>query len=131
MYAPEGWKPINTISGEIGKATKNVAELEAIHKVLQRILHNMNKHAALTHHMNIRLFTHSQCARYVLLSTKPLCTHLYLVESTKALAARLRYDNATPVSIHEVPSHIEWTAYGWRPIHGNHLADKLAEAARI
>ncbi|GMU74483.1 MAG: hypothetical protein AMXMBFR44_6790, partial [Candidatus Campbellbacteria bacterium] len=131
VYAPGGWKPIHAISGEIGRATNNVAELEAIHKVLQWILHNMNKHAALTPRMNIRLFTDSQYARYVLLSTKPLRTHFYLVESIKALAARLRYDNAAPVSIHWVPSHIEWTAYGWRPIHGNRLADKLAEAARI
>ena len=100
------WKPIHTISGKIGKATNNVAELETIHKGIQWILHKMNKHAALTPDMNTRLFTDNQYARYVLLSTKPFLTHLHLVESIRVLTARLRYDNAAPVSIHCVPSHI-------------------------
>ena len=91
----------------------------------------MSKHAALTPaHKNIRFFTDSQYAHYVLLSTKPLRKHFYPVESMKALAARLRYDNAAPVSIPWVPTHIEWTACGWRPIHGNRLANKLAEVAK-
>ena len=35
-----------------------------------------------------------------------------------------------PVSIHWVPSHIEKTVYGRRPIEGNIRADELAEEAR-
>ena len=130
VYAPGSWIPMYTVSGEIGEATNNVAELEAIHRVLQWILHNMSKHCALMPHTNIRLFTDSQYSRDVLLSTTPPRRHFYLVESIKALAAKLRYDNAAPVSIHWVPSHIEQTAYGRRPIHGNCYADKLAEVAR-
>ena len=34
VYAPGGWKTIHTISGDIGKATNNVAELEVVLKVL-------------------------------------------------------------------------------------------------
>ena len=85
VYAPGGLKPIHAISGVIGKATNNVAELEAIHQLPQWILDNMNKRVALTPHIHIRLFTDSQYARYVLLSTKPLRTRFYLVESTKVL----------------------------------------------
>ena len=90
----------------------------------------MGKNPALKPHMQIRLFTDSQYSRNVLLSATPPRHHFYLVESTKALAAKLRYDNAAPVSIHWVPSHIEQTAYGRLPIHGNCYADKLAEVAR-
>ena len=35
------------------------------------------------------------------------------------------------VTLHWIPSHIEQTIGGWRPIHGNRKADKLAEQARI
>ena len=43
VYAPRSWNPMHTVSDEIGEATNNVAELEAIHKALQWILRNMNK----------------------------------------------------------------------------------------
>ena len=32
--------------------------------------------------------------------------------------------------LHWIPSHIEHTIGGWRPIYGNRMADKLAEKAR-
>jgi ribonuclease HI len=130
VYAPGSWSPMYTVSGEIGETTNNVAELEAVHRVLEWILYDMKKDYARMLQMNIRLFTDSQYSRDILLSTTPSRHHFYLVESIKALAAKLRYDTAAPVSIHWVPSHIEQTVYGKRPIHGNCHADKLAEVAR-
>ena len=66
----------------------------------------------------------------MLLSPNTPRHHIYLVESIKALGAKLRYDQAAPVSIHWIPSHIEQTMHGRLPIKGNVLADKLAEDAR-
>ena len=34
------------------------------------------------------------------------------------------------MTLHWIPSHIEHTIGGWRPIYGNRKADKLAEKAR-
>ena len=54
----------------------------------------------------------------------------HLIEDIRNLAAQLHTDYNMPVSIHWIPSHIENTVYGRRPIDGNVLADKLAEEAR-
>ena len=80
--------------------------------------------------MYIRIYTDSQYSRNTLLAASSKSKHFYLIESIKALGSKLRYDNNSEVTIHWIPSHIEQTILGRRPIHGNCKADKLAEEAR-
>ena len=115
-------------SVEIGEATNNVAELEAIHNALLWILENAR--AVLTQPAHVRLYTDSELARNFLLARYTAKHHSYLIESIQALGAKLRYDHASPVTLHWIPSHIEHTAWGKLPIYGNCRADKLAEKAR-
>ena len=121
-------KPLYEASVEIGETTNNVAELEAVHDALRWIVKNCDNPEVDGKH--IRVYTDSQYTREVLLAPNAPKHHVYLVESIKALGAKLRYDHALPVTIHWIPSHIELTAWGRLPIHGNCRADKLAEIAR-
>lgn len=94
--------------------TNNVAEPEAAHDALKRTFQNSD---TLTFDGRyIRLYTDSQYTRDVLLAPSIPKLHAYLVESIKALGAKLRYDHALPVTIRWIPSHIELTAWGRRPI---------------
>ena len=120
--------PVYEASVEIGEATNNVAELEAIHNALLWILENAR--AVLTQPAHVRLYTDSELARNFLLARYTAKHHSYLIESIQALGAKLRYDHASPVTLHWIPSHIEHTAWGKLPIYGNCRADKLAEKAR-
>ena len=99
--------PVYEASVEIGEATNNVAELEAIHRALSWILENA--HTVLTSSTNVRLYTDSQLARNFLLANYTPRHHIYLIESIRALGAKLRYDHASPVTLHWIPSHIELT----------------------
>ena len=128
IYRPHSHEPVYETSVEIGETTNNVAELEAVHDALQWIVENDK--ALLAPKMLIRVYTDSQYARDVLIAAYTPRHHAYLVESIKALGAKLRYDHASPVTIHWIPSHIELTAWGRLPIYGNCRADKLAENAR-
>ena len=119
---------IHSASVALGAGTNKAAELQAIQYALQWILDNVSQ--ALTESRRIRLFTDSRYAQEALLSTNSKRRHFYLVDSIKALGAKLRIDHAAPVTVHWVPSHIEKTLYGTLPIIGNQKADKLAEAAR-
>ena len=105
-----------------------MAELEAIHNALEWIVDNSD--TVLGVGQAVRVYTDSQYSRNVLLSPKPPSRNFYLIESILSIGARLKYDLRTNVSIHWIPSHIEMTAFGWRPIQGNRDADKLAEAGR-
>ena len=46
------------------------------------------------------------------------------------MASRLRFDLKMPVTLHWIPSHIDKTIYGERPIVGNVQADEQATLAR-
>ena len=59
--------PVYEASVEIGEATNNVAELEAIHNALLWILENAR--AVLTQPAHVRLYTDSELARNFLQST--------------------------------------------------------------
>ena len=78
----------------------------------------------------IRIYTDSQYSRNTLLRPIPAGKHFHLVESLFALGGRLRFDFDATVTLHWIPSHIEHTIGGWRPIYGNRKADRLAEEAR-
>ena len=128
IYEPHNHEPVYESSVEIGKTTNNVAELEAVHDALKWTVYNFDTLRFSSEY--IRLYTDSQYTRDVLLASYTPRCHAYLVESIKALGAKLRYDHASPVTIHWIPSHIELTAWGRLPIRGNCRADKLAENAR-
>ena len=66
----------------------------------------------------------------MLLKPIPKGKHFYLVESILGLGNRIRSEFDIVVTLHWIPSHIEHTIGGWRPIFGNRRADKLAEQAR-
>ena len=113
---------------EIGRTSNNVAELEAIHYALEWVLEHhesVNKSA-----VPLRIYTDSQYSRDTLLNSIPAGKNFLLVESIFDLGNRLRLDFEVLVTIHWIPSHIEQTIGGWRPIFGNRKADKLAEQAR-
>ena len=118
-------RPEDDSSVEIGETTNNVAELEAIHDALRWI-----SVTVLSSGMLVRVYTDSKYSRDVLIAASTPRYHAYLLESIKALTAKLRYDHASPVTVHWIPSHIENTSWGRLPIHGNCRADKLAESAR-
>ena len=78
----------------------------------------------------VRVYTDSQYSRNMLLKPIPKGKHFYLVESILGLGNRIRSEFDIVVTLHWIPSHIEHTIGGWRPIFGNRRADKLAEQAR-
>ena len=112
----------------LGSGTNNTAELEAIYKSLSQILEARVNY--ITPNLPIHIFTDSKYAQQTLLNNTVGRKNFHLIEDIKNLASRLRFDFDMPVSIHWIPSHIEKTIYGNRPIKGNHLADQLAEDAR-
>ena len=128
MVLPGENEHVHRASIEIGETSNNVAELQAIHYELQWILNN--RASVIRPSRSIRVFTDSQYSRNALLNPIPTSNHFYLVESIVSLGARLRFDCRTAVTLHWIPSHIEQTTWGWRPIHGNREADKLAETTR-
>ena len=128
IFVPGKREPIHCASVEIGRASNNVAELEAIHYALQWVLDNCN--SVLKPAIPIRIYTDSQYSRDMLLKPIPTGEHFYLLESILALGGRLRFELNSIVTLHWIPSHIEHTIGGWRPIYGNRKADKLAEVAR-
>ena len=98
VYEPRSHDPVYESSVEIGTATNNVAELEAVHDALRWIVHSFERLTFSGKY--IRLYTDSQYTRDVLLAPNTPRRHAYLVESIKALGAKLRYDHASPVTIH-------------------------------
>ena len=128
IFMPGETEPIHCASVEIGRTSNNVAELEAIHYALEWVLEHhesVNKSA-----VPLRIYTDSQYSRDTLLNSIPAGKNFLLVESIFDLGNRLRLDFEVLVTIHWIPSHIEQTIGGWRPIFGNRKADKLAEQAR-
>ena len=105
-----------------------MAELQAIQRSLQMIFNNTRLQTR--PRLPIHIFTDCQYARNVLLSTTAKKKNFLLIDNIKDLASKLRYDLDMPVYIHWIPSHIEKTIYGIRPIIGNQKADKHAEDAR-
>ena len=128
ILVPGQQRPIHCASVEIGRTSNNVAELEAIHYALQWVLDNRS--AVLRPQTPIRIYTDSQYSRNLLLRHIPAGKHFHLVESLFVLGGRLRFDFEATVTLHWIPSHIEHTIGGWRPIYGNRKADRLAEEAR-
>ena len=128
ILKPGETEPIHCASVEIGRTSNNVAELEAIHYALEWVLENHESAIQLA--VPIRIYTDSQYSRNTLLNPIPAGKHFLLVESIFDLGNRLRSDFELLVTLHWIPSHIEQTIGGWRPIYGNRKADKLAEQAR-
>ena len=117
------------ISAPLGKGSNNMAELEAIYSSLSMILRIRIEGA--TRSLPIHIFTDSRYSQNILTAYSVRRKNFYLIEDIRNLATQLRYDYNMPVSIHWVPSHIENTVHGRRPIEGNVRADELAEEARI
>ena len=122
MYGP---KLTYTASEPIGKASNNVAELEAIRVALQELSRKQPDSSTSVH-----LFTDSQYAQEVLLSTKISKKHFLLVETIRGLGWQLANERGIHVHVHWVPSHIEKTLGKGRSIKGNKKADEQAETAR-
>ena len=118
----------HTASVPLGKGTSAMAELQAIHRALQIIL--TNKRLRAEPRLPIHVFTDCKYARNALLTPTPRKKHFLLIEDIKSMASRLRFDLKMPVTLHWIPSHIEKTIYGERPIVGNVQADEQATLAR-
>ena len=109
IYEPLNRKPVYESSVEIGETTNNVTELEALHNALRWTVDSFDNLTFSSKYMHLR--TDSQCTRDVLLAPSTPRCHAYLAESIKALGAKLRYNHASPVTVHWIPSHIELTAW--------------------
>ena len=111
IYEPSGLgNPIYLKSKEIGKATNNTAELEAIHHALSWCIENVN---SISSKKYIRIYTDSQYAQKVHTDQYHSKHHFFLAESIKSLGAKLKLDHMHGVTVHWIPSHIENSTLGW------------------
>ena len=108
----------------VGETTINYAELFSIYLLLQWI-HDHRKNT----HSSIHFFTDSMYTQQVLCSDFIPKKNFILIEEIKNLASRIT-DNFS-LMIHWIPSHIENTIFGKRPIIGNQRADDLAKSAQV
>jgi len=111
---------IHKISTPLGNVSIDYAELFAVYSLLKWL----QTQDTLQHNQPVHIFTDSMNIQRALCSTAIPERLFYLVEDTRNLAEIL--SPRFSFTIHWIPSHIESTAIGKRPIHGNVEADYLA-----
>ena len=125
-------KVIDKITSPIGDHSIAFAELNAIYVFLQKLKldNSINGYFPCDDQKEptpVHFFTDSIYTQHVLCNDSLRIKHFYLIEEIKNLA---NYFNNFTFTIHWIPSHIEHTTFGFLPIEGNLIADKLASLAR-
>ena len=117
---------LHEISKGLGNATINEAELTAVYKALNWLLHENNEPIPPVH-----IFTDSKYTYNASTSVAIRRTNFHLVQEIQNQGHRLhcRYKIPRP-HMHYIPSHIEHTSQGVKRT-GNFYADRLATFGRL
>ena len=127
IYRSQGReKVIHELSSGLGNATINEAELTAIHKALDWLLHDNQNQVPPVH-----IFTDSKYAYNACTNKELRQTNFHLLQEIQNMGHRIKSQFNTPrPCIHYMPSHTEYTSQGIKRT-GNFYADRLATLGRL
>ena len=121
---------LHEILAPVGDQTISYAELYAVYLAL--IWLRDHPSSRITHDLDtikpIHIFTDSMYVFNILTKIYIPKKHFSLIEDIKNIASFLNDDYS--ITIHWIPSHIEKTSFGEKPIIGNDRADTLADLAQ-